>query len=54
MTMENKETKKKNPPDPGRCPACAGLLLVSGQGPGYYCTSCGYMGWLTHDQYFED
>jgi len=49
--MEKSKDYKKVIPDPGRCPACAGRFAVTENG--YYCTSCGYMGWFTHDQYFE-
>jgi hypothetical protein len=52
------ETDKQKPElrkpvfDPGYCPACGQRFLV--QQKGYYCSGCGYMGWFTYDQYFDD
>jgi ribosomal protein S27AE len=54
--MEQK-TKQENKPkkpvvNPGKCPSCGGVFFVEGKG--FFCGQCGYVGWFTYDQYFED
>lgn len=50
--MEVQKNKHGWPiPDPGQCSRCAKSYFATENG--YYCTSCGDMGWFTLDQWYD-